>query len=221
MKIKPIIFSGPMVLAILSGAKTQTRRAVKGEIGELNGVPTLNGQPLVDCPAVLAQCPYGKPGEQLWVRENFSGPHCMEAGEGCAAVPPGKWAHESRIWYWANGEPSYGDWTRPHQSIHMPRWASRITLEIVSMRIERLQDISKADALAEGAKFHDGRGIGHSGWRHDDKDGYVYDNARSAYARLWQKINGPGSWNANPWVWVIEFKRVGQTINNEDKNGKS
>ena len=91
-------------------------------------------------------------------------------------------------------------------SIHMPRWASRITLEITSVRVERLQDIAEDGAKAEGAAWHDGGRYGHSGWRHDEKD--VHSDARSAYARLWEEINGHGSWAANPWVWVIQFRKI-------------
>ena len=91
-------------------------------------------------------------------------------------------------------------------SIHMPRWASRITLEMTGVRVERLQAISEADAHAEDAHFHDGRGIGHSCWRHDD--GAVHADARSAFARLWESLHGARSWDANPWVWAIEFRRV-------------
>jgi hypothetical protein len=88
----------------------------------------------------------------------------------------------------------------------MPRAASRITLEVTSVRAERLQSIGEADARAEGATYHDGRGISHSGWRHDL--GAVHADARSAYARLWDDINGPGSWGVNPWVWAVEFRRL-------------
>ena len=91
----------------------------------------------------------------------------------------------------------------------MPRWASRITLEVTGVRVERLQQTSEEDARAEGAMFHDGRGIGHSGWRHDYAD--VHDDARSSFAAIWQSINGPKSWAVNPWVWVVSFRRLDHT----------
>ena len=152
------------------------------------------------------------------MREAFSGPHCMDASDGCKAVPPSKWGDCSRIWYWADGNPTEGDWTRPRPSIHMPRWASRITLEIVSVRVERLQDISEEDAIAEGvycgnvivySYYENGH---HEVW----EDRYFFDggpdegfeSAVDAYAALWDSINGEGSWEKNPWVWVIEFRRI-------------
>ena len=90
------------------------------------------------------------------------------------------------------------DTLRWYPSIYMPRWASRITLEIISVRVERLQDISEPDAMAEGVCAGD--------WEYDNGEGT--ESARESYQRLWESINGPGSWDANPWVWVIEFKAV-------------
>jgi hypothetical protein len=87
----------------------------------------------------------------------------------------------------------------------MPRWASRIRLRITDIRVERLQDISEDDARAEGAMWHDGGTYWHSGWRHDYSD--VHADAHSSFARFWNKINGPGAWDANPWVWAISFER--------------
>lgn len=163
MNERPILFSAPMVRAILDGRKTVTRRIVK-PVGNDDAFVLLDhgkwfwpyrsddGESSItaDGNETPHSCPYGQPGDRLWVREAFSGPHCMDASDGCKAVPPSKWGDCSRIWYWADGNPTEGDWTRPRPSIHMPRWASRITLEIVSVRVERLQDISYEDALAEG-----------------------------------------------------------------------
>ena len=197
MKERPIIFSAPMVRAILAGRKTQTRRAVANVDADgtvwksrhrYRGV-----RPMTDAPPdILEWCPYGQPGDRLWVREPFDfipsgGPDEPQACE---------------IVYWATGSneprtaPSeynpmiYGrEKVRP--SIHMPRWASRITLEVVSVRVERLQDISDPDAMAEGCSTRD--------MRHGDR-------LASVYARLWESINGAGSWDANPWVWVVQFQ---------------
>ena len=120
----------------------------------------------------------------------------MDASDGCKAVPPSKWGDCSRIWYWADGNPTEGDWTRPRPSIHMPRWASRILLEIAAVRVERLQDISETDAEAEGIQEIVDAGVDHDG------------TPRDAYRALWGQINGADSWSANPWVWVVEFNRA-------------
>lgn len=194
---RPILFSASMVRAILEGRKTQTRRACKpqpdaGCIGNIGpGIPFIRGE------RRDIRCPYGQAGDWLWVRETFG--YLRQFYE-CDADASGS------VIYRADGEPKGCHGTAWRPSIHMPRWASRIHLEVIDIRVERLNDISEADARAEGAMYHDGQGIGHSGWRHDYKD--VHADARSSFARLWQEINGPGSWAANPWVWVVEFKRV-------------
>lgn len=186
MKERPILFSGPMVRALLAGTKTQTRRVVKKLPITLNRETNslevdveniANGRF-----AKLVACPYGQPGDRLWMRESFSGPWCMEAQDGIAAAPPSKWGESSQIWYWADGEPTHGDWTRPRPSIHMPRWASRITLEITSVRVETLGIISHEDALAEGV------------------------SSIEEYKALWINING--AWLPETWVWVVDFRMV-------------
>ena len=181
MKERPILFSGPMVRALLAGTKTQTRRVVKKlpitlnretNSLEVDGENIANGRF-----AKLVACPYGQPGDRLWVRETFG--H-FERNDN---FTPG-----CEVFYRADGECLEIKPWRP--SIHMPRWASRITLEITSVRVERLQDISEADAIAEGV--------------YTDPARSAYD----AYAQLWDEINGPGSWAANPWVWVLELRRI-------------
>lgn len=215
MKERPILFSAPMVRALLAGTKTQTRRVVKlpadakhvrywappsgrSESGYADpGVNYWTPDPGGETESNhLNPCPYGQPGDRLWVREAFSGPHCMDATDECVAVQPSKWGEGSRIWYWADGNPTHGDWTRPRPSIHMPRWASRILLEVTAVRVERLQDISEEDLAAEGIQELIDAGVDHDG------------TPRDTYCVLWESINGPGSWDANPWVWVVEFKRV-------------
>ncbi len=197
MKDRPILFSAPMVRAILAGTKTQTRRAVKST-GMYAIDASIHGEEKArrELAALATRCPYGQAGDQLWVREAFSGPHCMDASDGCKAVPPSKWGDCSRIWYWADGNPTEGDWTRPRPSIHMPRWASRILLEITAVRVERLQDISETDAEAEGIQEIVDAGVDHDG------------TPRDAYRALWEQINGADSWSANPRVWVVEFNRA-------------
>jgi hypothetical protein len=131
-------------------------------------------------------CPYGSPGDRLWVREAFRDARSHAAG---------------RVLYRADGDVACG-W-KP--SIHMPRSASRITLEVTGVRVERLQAISEADALAEGVSFV---ADGCARFGVDGLPGSWCDCAVTAYAALWESINGAGSWDANPWVWVIEFKRL-------------
>lgn len=193
---RPILFSAPMVRAILDGRKTQTRRIVKH-------IPML-GDPSGWCAAAKAQepgwvhivgdyrrfCPYGEPGDRLWVREAWV------RTDGMTSVPDTFYrASESA----ANAE-QLGPWKSP---LFMPRWASRITLEIESVRVERLQDISEEDAMAEGVVHRN------SCWyATDDPKALPWMTASGAYINLWESINGAGSWDANPWVWVIQFRRI-------------
>jgi len=220
MKERPILFSGPMVRAILGGSKTQTRRAIKPQPEMLDSGDcrvrinrdwhtgpadylTLDVMPRF-------ACPYGQPGDRLWVREAFSGPHCMERTDECPALPPGQWPVESEIWYWADGGPTHGDWTRPRPSIHMPRWASRITLEITDVRVERLRDISEEDAMAEGcdAPLYVADGLGNQVPPDRETLSSAYPSSKHWFSCLWESINGTDSWSANPWIWVVEFKRI-------------
>ena len=204
-KERPILFSAPMVRAILDGRKTQTRRIVKPQPEWAEGAwywrhPRYNNGLGVHyfhtdaesaAEKMATVCPYGVPGDRLWVRETWF--DNMASDDGDEARTP------ARCVYRANGEfidqfpEEYmdGKWT---PSIHMPRWASRITLEITGVRIERLQDITNNDALDEGTP--DLRTI-ENGW-----------DMRRCFQDLWEQINGVGSWGENPWVWVIEFKKV-------------
>jgi len=213
MKERPILFSGPMVKAILEGRKTQTRRVVK--LNMSGRVQLSRRQWHTDDANAVLGCPYGQPGDRLWVKET----HRFDGLDPKIAL---RSQCLDEISYRADmqGDRACDDcaW-RP--SIFMPRWASRITLEITGVRVERLNQISEADAKAEG--------IG--SWRQKyprgshDIQGYdtVYNfgrdletrwfptsspNAVLSYKRLWESINGPGSWDANPWVWVVEFRRV-------------
>ena len=227
MKERPIIFNDEMVRAILDGRKTQTRRVVKKQPStdlpntsfpvEGRGIAFAEGR------VITQYCPYGQPGDRLWVREMWSGDYCYQKEPPSQRVsvmtPDGPMLRES-IWYWADGQPEYGDWERPRPSIHMPRWASRITLEITSVRVERVQDIGEMDVIHEGFTMlskDNGRtykfGIADTdGLPGNDSGGWHWKNwsvsAQNAYSRLWQSIYGPDSWAANPWVWVIEFRRV-------------
>lgn len=179
MKEYPIIFSAPMVRAILDGHKTQTRRILKHRALECIEVARLEPSFAADPENNFS--PYGYAGDYLWVRETWQslGEHDHLSP---SYIPVG-----SDLQYPA----TYDGWeSRRRPSIYMPHWASRITLKITNLRIERLQDISGKDAVAEGVRSRDNR------------------IAQSEYKDLWQFINGTDSWDANPWVWVIEFKRI-------------
>lgn len=198
MKERPIIFSAPMVRAILSGTKTQTRRVLKN-------------QRAYD----LDKTPFGQPGDRIYVREtwNWFDPQEIPANRAGQRAPfTGQQGEREIPWvaaYAADGPlpyPGYGGKEHWRPSIHMPRWASRITLEITDVRVERLRDISEADAVAEGIL----RTPNSNTWMTDDRR-YVSSNPVWVYSYIWEQINGFGSWVANPWVWVIEFERITST----------
>lgn len=202
MTERPILFSAPMVRAILNGVKTQTRRILKGSTEFRGPYNPAYIEAHRNSPGWASICPHGQPGDRLWVRETWGSADnwlhdCETNPPRCVAYRADKAAR--------NFDPPYdvdtsdwGAWERMkwRPSIHMPRWASRITLEIVAIRVERLQDISETDARAEG-------------YPGDIIDGINYAvGAKNWFRSLWEQINGHDSWAANPWVWVIEFKRV-------------
>ncbi|HEJ6970394.1 TPA: hypothetical protein SMF36_000345 [Serratia marcescens] len=225
MKERPVIFNGEMVRAILDGRKTQTRRVI-ANVGSDNCIPlqkptkTKDGiyTHVMDAPG-HGLCPFGRVGERLWVRETWGVvSHDFDENEriidwvpdrpatAIHEMPFGNGYYSGHAIYAADGEFTWGDddghgerscW-KP--SIHMPRWASRITLEITGVRVERLNDISHDDAKAEGCCYGRGGGI---------PDFAV--TPADHFPTLWASIYGEESWNANPWVWVIEFRRVGDS----------
>ncbi|MFJ1276725.1 hypothetical protein ACF0C0_33210 [Pseudomonas aeruginosa] len=224
---RPILFNEQMVRAILEGRKTVTRRAVKGlqiptedkttpheglrwsALGQRHLRYGFNvfGSTEEECAHELARCgvcPFGKPGDRLWVREDWTidllAAYSTEKGYDSEYEVRYRADDAAREIHVAPGEPDpylalydqqRGDW-RP--SIHMPRWASRILLEITAVRVERLQDITPNQCIAEGA------------WREKDKELGRGQEAIAAFADLWRSTGG--DWDANPWVWVVEFKRV-------------
>ena len=212
---RPILFSAPMVRALLAGTKTQTRRVVKMKSHQqieqrddgTNWPWMYDGER--DCDSWMA-CHYGQPGDRLWVKETWRtadtldalspsaiAEKCMDAGYSKPWAPLQWEADGQRNREWSGFGPGNGVVVGPGKtrvSIHMPRWASRITLEVTGVRVERLQDISEADAIAEGAR----NSLHLPGGRF----------ARENFEHLWWTIHGDGSWESNPWVWVIEFKRV-------------
>lgn len=206
MTERPILFSAPMVRALLAGTKTQTRRIVKPQPDFMPDHGYRVGDALC-CNGKPVMCPYGHPGNRLWVRETH------------VIVGPGSIGYgkiiDGQIARYRATEPDLsivGGWS---PSIYMPRWASRILLEIVAVRVKRLQDISEADAEAEGIETvlvseSDFRYVDYlrAGKRDIGDKEATCGSAVHSYATLWESINGRDSWAANPWVWVIEFKRV-------------
>jgi hypothetical protein len=228
MKERPILFSGPMVRAILDGTKTQTRRVLKPQPEEHCHGSVLYWKGREVLPEGTYRCPYGKPGDRLWVRETYGYYGCsskypeglheayvkyhadganrtvpFETAESMAAATPQqniKWPArlaeldcEERQWEESSLLDAWWQRKKSIPSIHMPRWASRITLEITGVRVERLQDITPDDAIAEGV------------WHGCENPPYP---ALDCFEILWQSINGPDSWEQNPWVWVVEFRRA-------------
>jgi len=196
MTERPILFSGPMVRAILEGRKTQTRRVLKGapmRLWAASGWEIEDGDCLWcdaygDYHSLTSICPYGRIGDRLWVRET----HYISDEEREAVGGAIHTSVEAQVYYRADSQNHASDGVPWRPSIHMPRWASRITLEVVSVRVERLQDISANDAYAEGVIVTNPDGC----------------DPVMNYCTLWESINGPSSWDANPWVWAVEFRCV-------------
>lgn len=202
---RPILFSGPMVRAILEGRKTVTRRVMKPQPDFLGSMVDPN-TPFKTLDAGLharITCPHGQPDDRLWVREAWAADAQVDA------IAPRDLSQGEPIWYPADFSVRQTGCSmiskgRGRPSIHMPRWASRILLEITAVRVERLQDISEEQALAEGVR---GEPCDHARQACADI-GCWGDTAKGAFGFLWESLNGEGSWAANPWVWVVEFRRV-------------
>lgn len=254
MKDRPIIFSAPMVRALLAGTKTQTRRIVKHQ-GILdhpagkgfkvillgNKEAWLNSRP--DHPQHITKfCPYGQPGDRLWVRETWTETINIEGipdwpDRPCTLVdddPSDVVIYRADgEWEWLDDEGGSTDKTNWKSPLFMPRWASRILLELTAVRVERLQDISEEDAIAEGCEADKPKtwwqgymwdehiedyihqqhmGEGPPEWMFEPKrmapKPWLVRSAKDHYRALWESINGAGSWHSNPFVWVIEFKRI-------------
>jgi len=243
MTDRPILFSAEMVRAILDGRKKQTRRVIKPQpTGATSWLPHIEASGFypdkISAKPERLVCKYGKPGDQLWVRETWGAvwpadepvplrqceiEYRADLPPGCTDRP-GEWPADE-----GNG-PEVPKW-RP--SIHMPRWASRITLRIAGIRVERLQDISEDDARAEGCEARPFPGPWWQGYR-DLGDGQLFHqqaigeaapdwmiepkkmpptpwldlSARDGFRSIWMGLHGPGAWDENPWVWVISFERV-------------
>ena len=270
MKERPIIFSAPMVRAILEGRKTMTRRVFAPERitwpregfyethARRGGELVTTGFGPFHPESWLNYCPYGQPGDRLWVREGWQDVHPLQVTEGRysqqgrAGIPgPPKVTYHTiyradgdypRIHFdhpdgthvagWpyrsvCTGESCTRRHVHPEESYHgwasprfMPRWASRITLEVTGVRVERLQDITPAQILAEGVQIPatpEGQALIDISTKHGPahflpklRSASTDDLLHAHWAALWVQINGIDSWSANPWVWVVEFKRLEQ-----------
>lgn len=233
MKERPILLSAEMVRAVLDGRKTQTRRIIQSPAKNMQA----RGHECISYRApgdkwyqdyvfsmrdrsgtwqdykheqFFAKCPFGAVGDRLWVRETCQGVE-HESGLDVVLYPadgneiPVK-AHPLDAGRWVDLYRYRGGEGKIVPSIHMPRWASRITLEITGVRVERLQDISAEDVTAEGIKT-----LGESMWGPQwwlDAPQAAINDAQLQFSIIWSKIYGEENWQANPWVWVIEFKRV-------------
>lgn len=199
MKERPILFKGEMVKAILDGRKTQTRRICKpqphpdflkrGVVSIVPQWPMQDGMRwfMRDGMSELVKSPYGAPSDRLWVKETWRpDDYAPEDTIYAADIPEEILSEGKGIITW-----------KP--SIHMSRKRSRLNLEITGLRVERLQDITEHDAYCEGVQLTDD----FTGCAEDLNGSYV-----TAYEYLWKQINGEKSWDENPWVWVIEFKRL-------------
>lgn len=214
MKTRPIIFSAPMVRAILEGRKTQTRRVIKPQ-------PVLWDEGSIDLwstdrvgptetrcvPDVWVEygCPYGQPGDGLWVRETWSihqldgivhkeFPNILYRADSSTRL-----LVDECVWKYVRSKFAW----RP--SIHMPRWASRLTLEMTGVRVERVQEISEGDCIAEG--FNPIQEV-RPGVTLIPDPRWSHDTAQAMFKRTWNDLNARRgySWESNPWVWVVEFK---------------
>lgn len=208
----PILFSTPMVQAILAGRKTMTRRVVKPQPAHETDISFMRNEPLnwtgdwhpwkwetEEGESIAKSCPYGKPGDLLYVRESW-----VWEGET-------SWQDISRIgtfWYKADDDGEGFSPARWKPSIHMPKVAARIWLEVTNVRVELLHDISNEDVVSEGVDWKDysfQKTICRE-WGIENTSSYS-----AAFFMLWWKINGLESLKSNPWVWVIEFKVISKT----------
>lgn len=241
MKARPILFSDPMIQALLRGRKTMTRRVVKPQPSWPSGqepdqIARIQGG-FVDGYGVGHECAYGQPGDLLWVRETWAPAFCSisyEYGEACYFKwdsemygPLSQDAHGLSLHYRADGEDvNPAEFSMPHgneigwkPSIHMPRWASRLTLRLTDVRVERVQDISEEDSAAEGVRTSFLPLAGPNGttvWHVEEypTPKCSTEGARDCFAGTWNYINSPKGygWEANPWVWCLSFSVIHQNI---------
>lgn len=229
IKERPILFSAPMVRAILEGRKTVTRRACKPQPSANAHTTCASGNPMGawwETGKDIIRCPYGRPGDRLWVRETWGViSHDFDEhgnmidwepdrpASPIREMPFGHGYYSGHVIYRADGEAVWAgdddgggdDRTAWKPSIHMPRIASRILLEITGVRVERLQDITEEQAKAEGVRLYTDHAELGDWWHVEGIETFSAD-PRKSFELLWSSVGG--DWQANPWVWVVEFKRV-------------
>jgi len=196
MSDRPIIFSAPMIRALLDGRKSMTRRILKSQPPEWVTRMCHEGRNgwigSGDGHGVLMHVPYAV-GDRLWCREAWSGAYQFRnvppSQRVSVATPDGPILRDD-IWYWADGNPEFGDYERPRPSIHMPRWASRLTLTVTDVRVQRVQDISEDDAFEEGVTRLD----------------VPLATYKAAFRDLWNHLHGPHAWDRNDWVAAYTFE---------------
>lgn len=210
MTERPIPFTAPMVRALLAGTKTQTRRAVKPQPNWTEPATVwekgdghsglgwyAHHSEYPEEGSLFYRCPYGQPGDRLWVREAWRAP------ASCDHLPPRSIADSEARRFIADEiigpDPGFG---KLRQGMFMPRWASRILLEVTNIRAERLQDISEADAVAEGIAYSER----FRGYCLGMAEHFNSRDPRESYLSLWNAINGAGSSEKNPWVWAVSFR---------------
>lgn len=203
--MKSIAFSKPMVLARREGAKTQTRRAIDSRLAvelrdgdEPSHFASQSDPDFEELANDWLRCPYGAPGERLWVREAFAfSSHYND-------VPPRDVPKGALVYYRADGEKQRGRVGRWRPPMFMPKWCARDAIRITGARVERLNAISHDDAIAEGIESNVDDGVTYWG-----PLGSGHVDPRVAFRHLWESINGGGSWAENPWVWVLTFREDG------------
>jgi hypothetical protein len=236
MKTKPILFSTPMVQAIIANTKTQTRRIIKPPDNVTETITRSIVESLATNIENISGSPYGNTGDILWIRETFYAfgewkPDGLSKKTGKPKFTFCDYTHQDFSYHFEDSKPlrickdkydGIGWYKRP--SIFMPRAACRLFLKVEKVRVERLQDITEADAIAEGIeRWTEERmkskpthyKLYYQNCKADELMTYTSDPVDS-YSTLWQKINGPESWDLNPWVWVIEFSRTEPSIKNQE-----
>lgn len=220
MKARPILFSGPMVRALLDGRKHQTRRIIKPQPDlATNQWTSEEVNAAWQDGFIPVPCPYGKPGDLLWVRESWRPQndaeiyYCVEYRADNSRIKPEIKDENMGFRFECQCDAAERGENNPWKpSIHMPRWASRLTLEITDVRVQRLQDISEEDAGAEGTLECDGMFDDVQYCHYCKEMGCVFGDLKPSFRQLWQSLNGPGSWDANPWVWALSFRVHQQNV---------